>query len=239
MIFEMGPIFDYGLSSQKPVLEHLVQTGYISEISADELKAKAKETADKAKAKAAELKAKMAKKASELKSSASSAGQRAKADVAKTGQNIKAAGQGVKSAVQGGIEKAKGKTYIQNRTRKQKVMGALQNVKDVAASGAKAAGQGLKQIASTTTGKAGLGAAALAGAAAIAYGAKKIYDKFMSKAAKSCKGAADKSACMKQYKAQAQKAKIAKLQQGMSACKGDEKCKANIAKKIAKEKAKM
>ena len=90
------------------------------------------------------------------------------------------------------------------------------------------------------TGKGMLaGAGALAGVAALVYGAKKIYDNYMNKAAKSCAGRPDKAQCMQKFKMQAQKAKVSKLQQSIGACKGDPRCKAKIVSKLETEKAKL
>jgi hypothetical protein len=122
--------------------------------------------------------------------------------------------------------------------------GILQKGKEAVGSayakGKAAAGQGagaVKKFAGTKTGK-GIGIAlAVAAATAAAYAA---YKRFFSKAAKECKGAADRSACIKNFKKKAAMAKAQALQAGMSKCASSsnpEGCRAAIAKKVAKAKA--
>jgi len=79
--------------------------------------------------------------------------------------------------------------------------------------------------------------AASALAALLAYAASKVYKRFLSQAAKACKGqsGAAKTACMKQYKAKALKAQAADLQKGLSACskaKNPASCKARVTQRI-------
>lgn len=101
---------------------------------------------------------------------------------------------------------------------------------------ASAAGSAAKQFVGQH--KKGIGIAlAVAAASAAAYAA---YKRFLSKGAKACKDAADRKACLKTYNKQAALAKAAALQAGMSKCaqsSNPEKCKASIAKKVAKAKA--
>jgi hypothetical protein len=66
----------------------------------------------------------------------------------------------------------------------------------------------------------------------------------MSAAAKACAGKSggEKSACMRQYKANATKAQISAMQKGLSSCaqsKNPEKCKAAIARKVDKLKSRL
>jgi Tfp pilus assembly protein PilE len=80
--------------------------------------------------------------------------------------------------------------------------------------------------------------------AAVAVLAYQAYKRFLSKAARSCKGKSglDKTNCMVKYKKQAQAAKVKTLQSGMSKCaktKDPAKCKTQLQGKISKEKAKM
>jgi hypothetical protein len=95
----------------------------------------------------------------------------------------------------------------------------------------------VKDFAGSKTGK-GIGIAlAIAAATAASYAA---YKRFFSKAAKACKDAPDRKACLQKYKKQAAMAKAQALQAGMAKCastKDPEKCKASIAKKVAKAKA--
>ena len=81
----------------------------------------------------------------------------------------------------------------------------------------------------------GIGAGILAAIAT--YAAYKIYKRFLSKAARACKGDADKSACMAKFKDQAKQAQIKELKKGVSACSKSSdpgKCKTVINNKIAK-----
>jgi hypothetical protein len=93
-------------------------------------------------------------------------------------------------------------------------------------------------FALTPAGQA-VGGAALA--ALIGYAAMKTYKNFLSKAARSCKGAPDKAGCMAKFKKQAIMKQASDLQRGASVCakaKNPEKCKAGVARKIASLKAK-
>lgn len=70
------------------------------------------------------------------------------------------------------------------------------------------------------------------------------YKRFLSQAAKACKGMSglDKTNCMSKFKKKAQAAKVQSLQSGLSKCSKDKnpaKCKAKVQKALNKEKAKM
>ncbi len=102
------------------------------------------------------------------------------------------------------------------------------------------AGKAVTKFAGTTAGKA-VGGGALAALAL--YASYKIYKRFLSKAARACKGmgGADKSACMKKYKVSALNAQIKSLSSAGAKCsksKDPAKCKAGIQKKVAGLKAK-
>jgi len=87
----------------------------------------------------------------------------------------------------------------------------------------------------------GVLAAAAAAAAAIAAGVM-AYRRFFSKAAQACKGAADRSSCLQQYKVKAKQAQISAINAGKAKCaktKDPAKCKAKIDAKIAGLKSKM
>lgn len=82
----------------------------------------------------------------------------------------------------------------------------------------------------------------LALATMIGYGAYKIYKNYLSKAARACAGKPDKTSCMKQYKINAIKAQISKLNSDAGKCsksKDPVKCKASIQNKINKLKSKL
>ncbi len=88
------------------------------------------------------------------------------------------------------------------------------------------------------------GIAASVFAAGIATVAYKVYKRFLSKAARSCKDYAGvkKINCMSKYKKKAQQEKIKFLQKGLAKCssnKTPDKCKDKLQSKIRKEKAKM
>ena len=106
-----------------------------------------------------------------------------------------------------------------------------------------AAGPALsKAVSSPSLVGAGLTGAAL-GALAL-YASVKLYKRFMSKAAKSCKGqsGAAKTLCIKKFQHDAIGAQIKDLESAMNACakaKNPEKCKIPIQKKIGKLKLKM
>jgi hypothetical protein len=90
----------------------------------------------------------------------------------------------------------------------------------------------------------GTGLAVAVYSAAIAVGALKAYKRFLSKAARTCKGKSgiEKTNCMNKFKKQAQAAKVQALQGGISKCsktKDPAKCKVKLQGKINKEKAKM
>lgn len=94
------------------------------------------------------------------------------------------------------------------------------------------------RIAGENAGKIGGGVLA----ALAVYASYKIYQKFFSKAAKACKGDADKKACMAKFKAQALGMQIKEVQKGLSLCsksKDAAKCKTVINNKIAKLRSKM
>lgn len=105
---------------------------------------------------------------------------------------------------------------------------------------AKSMAQAFSKWATGPTGKA-VGGAALA--ALLIYGGTKIYKRFLSQAARACKGksGAEKSACMAKAKADALKKQIADIQSGSAVCaksKNPEACRAGVNKKIEKLKAK-
>jgi len=124
---------------------------------------------------------------------------------------------------------------------KQKAIAAKGKLSQLAAKLPSAASIAAKAKAFATSG-AGMALGGTALAALLAYGASKIYKSYFSKAAKACAGQGDKAGCMAKYKATAIKAQIADLSKAASACaksKNPDKCKASIAAKINKLKAKM
>lgn len=217
LIFEMGPVFDYGLSSAKPILEFHNEMGLIPVLS--ELTFGG--------AKSHEGKKLYQKKSLWGKTKAQARGY--KGIASDKAQSVIAKGKGiatdVKANAPGAIYAAGTKVGTAALKGKEKAQGLWKKAKEA-----------------PTWKKVTGGLTAVAGAAAIAYGAYQLYKNYLSQAARACKGKPDKAACMKQFKDKAQKAKVAKLQQGMATCaksKNPDSCKKTLAAKIAKEKAKM
>lgn len=90
-------------------------------------------------------------------------------------------------------------------------------------------------------GHPGMVGATVAAAAALTAGVM-AYRRFFSKAAKACKNAPDRAACLQQYKIKAKQAQISALNAGKAKCaksKKPDQCKAKIDAKIASIKSKM
>ncbi len=88
--------------------------------------------------------------------------------------------------------------------------------------------------------KMGLGG--LAAAAMLGYAAYKVYQNYLSKAARACANSDDKSSCIDVYKKNALRQQISKLQSGMGQCnKALEpyKCRASIQNNIEKLRKKL
>ncbi len=76
----------------------------------------------------------------------------------------------------------------------------------------------------------------VAGAAAVIYAGYKIYQQYMSKAAKACRGNPDKKACMIKFEIRAKKAEIDKMTNEKSVkCKSGD-CYAKVDLKIRQRK---
>lgn len=86
----------------------------------------------------------------------------------------------------------------------------------------------------------GKGIAIGVAAAVIIYAAYQIYKRFLSKAAKACKGQSDneKTLCMYQYKIKALEAARNELTKGLSKCK-DDKCQSMVKSKITAHVSKI
>lgn len=213
IITEIGPISPYGLDTAKPILESAVFNQFKSGLTRD---ADAKKLASLAEVNPA--KSELARAYQSTGGAAQTAAAGAKAQQAASAVNMPDP-TGVNPAQTGML--ARGKAMIQQ--------GAA------AAKGALAKGATAAQGAWKAAGPAGQVVAGVAAAAAIAYGAYKIYQKFFSQAAKACSNAPDKKTCMANYKQKAQAAQVSALSRGMSKCK-DAKCKAALQAKIAKLK---
>lgn len=69
-------------------------------------------------------------------------------------------------------------------------------------------------------------------AAAIIFGAKKLYQNYMSKAAEQCREAPDKKQCMDKLKVNGKEAVIRSLNSQMYRCQGDMECMRRIRRTI-------
>ncbi len=108
-----------------------------------------------------------------------------------------------------------------------------------AAQGAVDIARGAVDYASQHPGKS---AAIAATAAAVITGGVVAYRRFLSKAARECKGAANKSKCMQSARQKALKAKIQAMQAGKAKCSNTNKpytCRHKIDTKIQKLQAKV
>jgi len=115
---------------------------------------------------------------------------------------------------------------------------AMKSAKSTIQKGAKAA----SDLAVDTAGKAAsnkivVGMAAGAAATMVAFAAAKIYQQYLSKAAKACNGKPDKVNCMRAFKKRAMTMRIEKLKSGMATCnkaKNSENCQKSLQSKILK-----
>jgi len=92
-------------------------------------------------------------------------------------------------------------------------------------------------VAKMQTGKGQAVIGGLAAASLLIYSAYKVYQRYLSSAAKSCKGrsGADKTACMKKFKLNALMKQRTELQKAFSGCaksKDPKKCSSSIGNKI-------
>lgn len=148
----------------------------------------------------------------------------------------KMAGPGKGGGISGAVQKARGNQGAVG------MAGATTGAKGALASGVAKAKELAAKGAKFATSPTGQVIGGLAAAALVSYAAYKIYKNYLSKAARSCSGSADKSTCMKQFKNKAIQAQISKLSSGMGSCaksKNPAKCKAAIQGKIAKLKGKI
>ena len=120
---------------------------------------------------------------------------------------------------------------------------AMQSAKANLKKGSKAAAELATDTAKkASTNKIVVGATAGAAAAMIAFAAAKLYQQYLSKAAKACKGRPDKVACMKGFKNKALSIRMDKLRSGMGQCgkaKNSENCKKSLQAKITKVQKKI
>ncbi len=188
VIFEMGPVSHLSLSSAKPILEHHVQSGYLQDLTEKEYDA----FQFNKKEKEYPIPTISPKQQKEVdKTHAAKMAAKKEAAKSKTRKGAEAFGKGMQADVKSGYESLKKGT--KNRTDAIKAVTKGTATSDQQTTAAKTAG---------AAGKAALvvGAAGLA-----AYGAKKLYGRYFSAAAKQCKGLSggDRSACIAKAKAKA------------------------------------
>jgi hypothetical protein len=104
--------------------------------------------------------------------------------------------------------------------------------------------QGIEIGRSDVMHQAGVGLAAVAVAALVLTVAHATYKRFLSKAARACKGLSgdNKTSCMNRYKREATKKQVSDLTLGIQGCsktKNPLKCKQKIGNKINKLKAQL
>jgi len=248
IVYETGPISDYGLSSNRTIMEHMHITGVSNMLmegpKIDKLKQKSGFTWVTNKVSGAGQWVSNSKvgqytgdKWIKTKTKASKVGQYAGDKWNKVGDAAKKY-SGYKDIKAGRkqIKSTKNRTTVKDMI-KDKIKAAKNRttvkdmMKDEIKAGKKARLKG--SIKMTTT------AAVLA---AVGYGATKAYKAYMTKAARACRGSEDKQACMSKYRSQAVNAQISKTQSGISACnnaKNPDKCKEGIQAKVQKLKAKL
>jgi len=145
--------------------------------------------------------------------------------------------KGIPGKISKKVSDVKFDTAFKARGLRKSIPHRLSGMKKKAGEKVSTAGSAVKKFAGSKTGK-GIGIAlAIAAATAAAYAA---YKRFFSKAARACKDAPDRKACLQKYKKEAILAKANALQAGMAKCaqtKDPEKCRESISKKVAKAKA--
>jgi len=196
---------------------------------------------------------KVADKASAAKFDAQFKGRALKKQAAHKGAKVSSAARGAvasgKKAVAAGVEKGKNAAFdaqVKARGMKKAAGAHLRGAKaDMGKAGqqmgkaGKSVGGAVKSLSKVPGAKAMAATAALATAI---YAGTKVYKNYFSKAAQSCKGAADKAGCMAKARQVAVKAQIAATQKGAAACaksKDPAKCKAGIQARVAKLQNKL
>ena len=241
-LYEVGPVSQEGISTAAPILEFLYESGVIYE------KGKTKKYLDKAvdygkkgweSAKGAGGRVAGAAKGApgRVAGAAKSAGGRVAGAAKGAGQNVTWSAKNPKTAAKVAAQTAKDKSgwsqYQHGKQRQQ--AGADRGVKGTIPRAAADMKAGKKQMAKT--------AGAVALAAAAIYAGTKVYQRYMSQAGRACKGkgGAERTACMKNFRAKAIQGQIAATQKGMSACansKNPDKCRASIQKRVQSLQAK-
>jgi len=220
LIYEVGPVSQYGIDTATPILEHLIESGALISL----LEAPPGDP-------------KKLTKLQRLKGGAGGAltatgkGMRTGAAWGTTGavKQIRTGFTAAKDA------KAAGKTFAKAQGPGINSMG-----KEILKGHAKDARAGAGQMARGGGKILAVGAAL----AATLYGAKKAYNRFAGKAAQSCRGrqGADRKMCVQNFKNQGIKAQMSAIRSGMAKCSSTNnpaKCKATINNKIQKLQSKL
>lgn len=223
LLYEIGPISQEGLSTAVPILEFLHESGVLSE------KGKMSDLVSKAKEKGSDLAFDARFKGRGLKKRLD-----AKGNVIKG--KVKAGAEKVKGAVGSAKQKASDASFdarFKARGMKKKIGAKATSMKNLGTADVKTA-------MGTTAGKAG----AVAIAAAAIFAGVKVYQRFMSSAARSCSGKSggEKTSCMQKAKAGAIRGQISATQRGVSSCaqaKDPAKCKASVQARVQKLQGKL
>jgi len=154
----------------------------------------------------------------------------------KAGEVTGIAGHSAEKSSEAGFQTAK-KLYQQTQSNKALQKG-IKIDKDILRKKAKeSAEKGISSVKALASGPMGkyLGGAALA--TLLAFAGIKLYKKYFSQAAKSCKNSPDKAGCMKKFRQDAIKKQMDSLRSSLSSCKksnNPEKCESLIQQRISK-----
>ena len=239
---KMGPVVEYGLSSRRPILELHVKSGVLAEASFwDDLKGWSKEKLSQGVDKVKDLSAKARGKAARHKE-VDTAKQKGTTPPKPEEKTTPKKADAKKEPVKTTPPKPEEKTTPKKTEEKPKAAPKKTEEKP------KAAPKKTEEPKNTPLFKgvtdrwnkltpnqkgAAKGAAAVGGAALIAWAAKKAYDKHFSKAAQACKYEDDPSSCRAKYRMNARNAKLTSLKAGLSKCR-DERCRGTIQGQISR-----
>jgi len=235
-LIEIGPISDQGVSSSYSFLEEAVVIHRLNEDIVSNITNRIKDLDAKIRATAnPTLKNKLRLQIRKLRRDLIDAKKKIP-----SAKDIQKAGLKARVAIAKGVHKASQKGAEIGLKATEKTMKGLKVIGDK--TGASGIAKKLGAPGKMAGVEGGIGVLALA--ALLAYGAYRTYKRFFSKAATACKGksGSEKTACMNKFKVTALNAQIKDLQAGSSACaktKNPAKCKAVVAKKVAKLKAKV
>jgi hypothetical protein len=241
IIFEVAPISSEGLSTAKPIMEHMMATGLL------EAKKKTVDPKNRTYNQANKTKPKTKTyweggKSNQQFSRAEKAKQAAR-DF-KNRQKAKLKQANLKDKAKDFAKKAKDKSgyteFKQGMKGRQATAAGLKSK-----TSAKKFAKTGREVANKKVLKGGAKMAAVAAVlTAVIFAGAKVYRDFMTKAKRACRGQSGegREACLRQFRNKALQAKISKMQSGIAACnnsKNPEKCKAALKNKIDKVKSKM